>query len=110
MTLEDIQSIFEKMAHVTQDIKWGQDLCFNIGGKMFLVTAPDSMPVSASFKADEATLNELIERDGFKPAPYLARHKWVQVDDINRISEKEWRRLITQSYELIKSKLPKSKR
>jgi predicted DNA-binding protein (MmcQ/YjbR family) len=110
MTLEDIQSIFEKMAHVTQDIKWGQDLCFNIGGKMFLVTAPDSVPVSASFKADEATLNELIERDGFKPAPYLARHKWVQVDDINRISEKEWRRLITQSYELIKSKLPKSKR
>ena len=110
MTLDDIQKICRSLENVTEDIKWGHDLCFNIGGKMFLVTAPDSIPVSASFKADEETFNELAEREGFKPAPYLARHKWIFVDDINRLSKKEWEKFIYQSYELVKAKLPKKKK
>ena len=109
MTLDSIQKICRSLEGVTEDIKWGQDLCFNIGGKMFLVTAPDAIPVSASFKTDEETFNELAEREGFKPAPYLARHKWIFVDDISRLSKKECEKLIRQSYELVKAKLPKKK-
>ena len=110
MKPDDIQKICRGFDNVTEDIKWGQDLCFNIGGKMFLVTAPDSIPVSASFKADEETFNELAEREGFKPAPYVARHKWIFVDDINRLSKKEFEKFIRQSYELVKAKLPKKKK
>ena len=110
MTLDDIQKICKSLDNVTEDIKWGQDLCFNIGGKMFLVTAPDSIPVSASFKADEETFNELVEREGFKPAPYLARHKWILVDDISLLSKKECEKFIRQSYDLVKAKLPKKKK
>lgn len=110
MTLEDMQAICSKLENVTQDIKWGHDLCFNTGGKMFLVTAPDSVPVSASFKATQETFDELIERDGFIPAPYLAKHKWVYVDNINRLSKKEWQHLVSQSYELVKAKLSKKKK
>jgi predicted DNA-binding protein (MmcQ/YjbR family) len=110
MTIEDLQAICDKLGNVTQDIKWGHDLCFNIAGKMFLVTGPDDVPVSASFKATEELFNELTEREGFKPAPYLARHKWVYVDDISRLSKKEWKLYITQSYQLVKSKLPKNKK
>jgi predicted DNA-binding protein (MmcQ/YjbR family) len=110
MTIEDLQTICKSLGNVTEDIKWGQDLCFNIGGKMFLVITPDNLPVSASFKTDEETFNELTERDGFIPAPYLARYKWVYTDDINRLSKKEWQQLIRQSYEMVKAKLPKSKK
>ncbi len=110
MTIENLQTICKKLGDVTEDIKWGHDLCFNIGGKMFLVTAPDSVPVSASFKATEETFNELTEREGFIPAPYLARHKWVYVDDIRRLSKKEWDQFIRQSYGLVKAKLPKKKK
>ena len=110
MTIEDLQTICKKLDGVTEDIKWGHNLCFNIGGKMFLVTDADAVPTSASFKTDEETFNELTERDGFKPAPYLARHKWAYVDDINRLSQKEWEYFINKSYELIKSKLPKTKK
>jgi predicted DNA-binding protein (MmcQ/YjbR family) len=110
MTIEDVQTICKKLDNVTVDIKWGHDLCFNIGGKMFFVTDVDNVPTSASFKTDEETFNTLIEREGFKPAPYLARHKWVYVDDINRLSKKEWQHFIAQSYELIKAKLPKNKK
>jgi predicted DNA-binding protein (MmcQ/YjbR family) len=110
MTIEDVQTICKKLDKVTSDIKWGHDLCFNVGGKMFFVADVDNVPTSASFKTDEETFNELIEREGFKPAPYLARHKWVYVDDINRVSKKEWQHFISQSYEIVKAKLPKNKK
>ena len=110
MNLEDLQFICNKLDNVTEDIKWGQDLCFNIGGKMFLVANAEGNPVSASFKTDEETFNELIERDGFIPAPYLARHKWVYVDDINRLSKKDWQQFINHSYEIVKVKLPKKRK
>jgi predicted DNA-binding protein (MmcQ/YjbR family) len=110
MTIENLQAICNKLGDVKEDIKWGHDLCFNIGGKMFLVTTPDSIPVSASFKTDEETFNELTEKDGFIPAPYLARHKWVYMDDINRLSKNEWGQLIRQSYDQVKAKLPKKKK
>jgi predicted DNA-binding protein (MmcQ/YjbR family) len=109
MTLEAIQKICNKLVDVTSDIKWGHDLCFNTGGKMFLVTAPDTVPVTASFKASEEDFNELTQKQGFTPAPYLARYKWVYVDDINRLSTSEWKKYIEASYQLVRSKLPRKK-
>ncbi len=110
MTLEAIEKICKSFSDVTEDIKWEDHLCFNIGGKMFLITSPDTTPISASFKTDEETFNELIEREGFKPAPYLAKHKWVHVDDISRASSREWKTLLQLSYDLVKAKLPKKKK
>ncbi|MDF2449012.1 MAG: hypothetical protein K0R26_1516 [Bacteroidota bacterium] len=105
MTIEDLQSICKNLKGVTEDIKWGDHLCFNIGGKMFLVTTPDTVPHSASFKVSDNDFEELIQQPGFIPAPYLARYKWVHVDDINRISKKQWSYYAEESYHLIASKL-----
>jgi predicted DNA-binding protein (MmcQ/YjbR family) len=107
MTVEDIDHICRKLPHITQDIKWGHDLCYNIGEKMFLVIGVDNVPVSASFKVPDELFDEMTARKGIIPAPYLARYKWVYTDDINRLSKKEWEQFIKQSYELIKAKLPK---
>lgn len=107
MNLESLHAICTSFPHVVEDIKWGADLCFNIGGKMFLVTGPDEMPVSASFKCSDADFEVLLERPGFKPAPYLARHKWVAIDDISHMSEGEWKHYARQAYDLVRGKLPK---
>ena len=53
MTTEDIQTICKKMVAVTEDIKWGHDLVFSIGAKMFCVVGIDNIPVTASFKVTE---------------------------------------------------------
>lgn len=110
MTLETIQQICESFPDVTNDIKWENHLCFNVGGKMFLITSPDDSPVTASFKTSEEKFNELTERDGCKPAPYLAKHKWIYVDNISRLNSREWKELLQLSYELVKAKLPKKKK
>ena len=106
MTIEDIQLICEAFAGTTEDIKWENHLCFNVGGKMFLVTAPDSIPHTASIKVSDEDFELLIQREGITPAPYLARYKWVHLDDINRFSKQEWEQYAKQAYEIIYAKLP----
>lgn len=106
MTISEIRDLCLAFPGVTEDIKWGDHLCFNIGGKMFLVTAPDNVPVSASFKTSEEDFEILSTREGFIPAPYMARNKWIFVDDIKRFSKKEWEKYLTLSYSIIASKLP----
>lgn len=105
MNIADIQAICSRLTGVTEDIKWEDHLCFNVGGKMFLVTAPDRLPHSASFKTHENDFGELTGKEGFIPAPYLAKHKWVHVDDINRLTKKQWEYYIRESYCLVADKL-----
>ena len=106
MTIEELQQICLDLPGTTQDIKWEDHLCFNVGNKMYLVTSPDKIPHTASFKVSDDTFADLIEKDGFLPAPYLARYKWVFIEDISLLGKKEWEELIRTSYDLIFSKLP----
>ena len=95
------------MPFVTEDVKWGNDLVFSIGGKMFCVVGLDQAPVSASFKVTEEEFGAMSNLPGFKPAPYVAKYKWVLIDDINRMNKSEWKRYLKQSYDLVSEKLPK---
>jgi len=89
----------------------GYDLVFSIGGKMFYVVSLNQLPVTASFKVNDEEFDEMCDRDGFKPAPYLARYKWVHVDDITKLTNSDWKKYIKQSYNLVKEKLsPKNKK
>jgi predicted DNA-binding protein (MmcQ/YjbR family) len=110
MELEEIQRICHSFPAVTEDIKWEHHLCFNVGGKMFLITSPDEYPVTASFKVSDEDFEALSEREGFIPAPYLARNKWVKVDNIKRLSAKQWKHYLESSYRIIASKLSAKER
>jgi predicted DNA-binding protein (MmcQ/YjbR family) len=110
MLIEDIQNICKKFPHVTEDVKWETHLCYCVGEKMFIITSPDTIPVNASFKVDEEDFAELTEKEGFIPAPYLARYKWIHVDNISRLSNKQWDEYLKKAYELVKAKLPAKKK
>jgi predicted DNA-binding protein (MmcQ/YjbR family) len=72
---------------------------------MFLVTYPDGVPPNASIKVSDDEFESLPSRQGIIPAPYMARHKWVKLDDINRFSKKQWEFYINEAYRLVASKL-----
>src|SRR5262245_48576619 len=108
MTIEDIRGIALKLPKATEDIKWGNDLCFSIGEKMFAVTSLQP-PLTISFKVKDEEFDELCSRNGIIPAPYVAKHKWVLVEDMNKIKKRELEHFIRQSYELVKAKLAKKK-
>src|SRR5690349_8957428 len=105
MSIEDIQSICKPLPGVTEDIKWGHDLCFCVGAKMFCVVGLDEVPTSASFKVTDEEFDELSARPGFAPAPYMAKHKWVKTADINNMKRTEWKKYLVQSHQLVAAKL-----
>jgi predicted DNA-binding protein (MmcQ/YjbR family) len=106
MALEDIQAICMKFPHVTEEVKWETHICYCVAGKIFIITAPDNSPVSASFKVDDEDFAELSETEGCKPAPYLAKHKWIQIDNIDRWGKKQWSSYLKKAYDLVAAKLP----
>src|SRR6187549_1835085 len=103
MNIEDIQAICRKLPGVTEDIKWGNDLVFSVGNKMFCVAGLEATP-SVSFKVNEESFDELCSRTGFRPAPYLARHHLVNGQEKAKISAAEWKVFIVQSHDMVKSK------
>ena len=106
MTIEDLQAICYQLPGVTADIKLGEHLCFNVGGKSFLFTHPGGVPPSASFKVPDELFEETAAMEGLEPQPYIARYKWVLARDINSLSKKQWEHYIAQSYRTIAAKLP----
>ena len=110
MDISDLRNICKKLKGVTEDIKWEHHLCFNIGGKMFLMTSPDEVPCSAVFKVSDEEFDEIIQQPGFSASAYIGRYKWVSLDNISRLSKKEWEHYLRQSYELVASRLPKKLR
>jgi predicted DNA-binding protein (MmcQ/YjbR family) len=106
MTTEEIRSIALKLPHATEDVKWGNDLCFCIGEKMFCVTSLEGT-IKFSLKVSDDDFDELCQRKGFAPAPYMARNKWVLIDSSAKLTKKQLEGFIKKSYELVKGKLPK---
>jgi predicted DNA-binding protein (MmcQ/YjbR family) len=110
MTLETLRQICRALPAVTEDVKWGNDLCFCVGGKMFAVVDLNP-PHSLAFKCTPESFGELIERPGVRPAPYMARNMWVQEEQLGEALERpEVEQLVRTSYELVVAKMPKSRR
>ncbi|HSC54124.1 MAG TPA: MmcQ/YjbR family DNA-binding protein [Phnomibacter sp.] len=106
MDTEEIQNICRQLPGVTEDIKWGNDLVFSVGGKMFCVVGLNQSPTTASFKVRDDEFEEICNWPGFKPAPYVAKYKWVWIEDIHLMKKADWKKYLLQSYELAKDKLP----
>ena len=109
MTVDTIRSICRRLPEVTEDVKWGHDLCFCVAGKMFTVVSLER-PHSIAFKCTPETFGELVERPGIIPAPYMARNMWVQEQELGEaLEQREIEPLIKTAYALIVARLPKSK-
>ena len=91
----------------TEDVKWDANLVFSVGLKMFAVTGTETPAKGISFKVDDERFLELTDRAGIIPAPYLARAKWVYVENAKALGDKEAQALLRRSYELVFAKLTK---
>ena len=106
MNFEKAKDVCRSFPGATEDIKWGADVVFSVGEKMFMVTGADD-PQGMSFKVEDERFLELTDRPGIIPAPYLARAKWVRVENADALGDKEAAELLRRSYELVFAKLTK---
>jgi predicted DNA-binding protein (MmcQ/YjbR family) len=110
MNAEELQTFCLSMPHAAEDVKWGNDLTFSVGRKMFAVTDLETAGQSVSFKCTPEKFAELIEKDGIRPAHYVARYHWVTIEKPGALGADELKNLIENSYRLVWEKLPKGVR
>jgi len=107
MNIDELRQFCLSMPHATEDVKWGNDLTFLVGGKMFAVTGLESGAQGVSFKCTPEKFAELIEKEGIRPAHYVARYHWVTVENTDALKPDELKDLIQNSYRMVWEKLPK---
>jgi predicted DNA-binding protein (MmcQ/YjbR family) len=107
MNVDWLRELCLSFPGVTEQIQWGNDLLFKVGGKMFAAAPLEPAPVCLSFKASPENFAELTERPHIIPAPYLARAQWVALETRDAVPREELAGLLRESYDLVAARLPK---
>ncbi|HUA14488.1 MAG TPA: MmcQ/YjbR family DNA-binding protein [Verrucomicrobiae bacterium] len=110
MNIDRIRQYCLNYPEATENLQWGDDLCFKIHGKIFAIVSLTAVPQKVCFKCHPETFAELIEREDIHPAPYVGRYKWVMLDRPDAVGGRELEDLIRQSYEIVAAKAPTSRK
>ena len=100
-----------RLPAATRAVQWEGVIVFKVGGKMFcLIAPPDHSVGRICFKCPQEHYEALSRADGFRPAPYLARAKWVALDDPSVLAPAELKAYIKRAHAVIAVALPRKKR
>jgi len=104
MNADSIRKLCLSFPNATENLQWEDDLCFKVGGKIFVTLSLDSVPQRLCFKCTPEQFAELCELEDIHPAPYVGRYKWVMLDRLDALRDEELQDCIRQSYEMVESK------
>lgn len=106
MNVDAMRAYCATLPGTTESVKWEEHLCFCVKDKIYIITGfSDTDGVTLKVPPEE--FEALTERDGVAQAGHMAKGQWIGISRRDAFSMKEWKELILQSYELVKSKLPK---
>ncbi len=107
MSPEAFDAACRDLVAVTMDRPWGDDEVYKVGGRMFAVIAPGH---GCSIKVSDIAFEALVESGRARPAPYLARAKWVRFDDLAAVDDAEMTDWLATAHALVAAKLTKKLR
>jgi predicted DNA-binding protein (MmcQ/YjbR family) len=102
MNVDSIRAYCLSFPHATEKLQWGDELCFKVREKIFVMLGLDNPRLC--FKCTAEAFAELIEREDVRPAPYVGRYKWVMLDRLDAVRWDELRELIAKSYGMVAAK------
>ena len=111
MTPKQIDAYCARLPSAKRSVQWEGVIVFKVGGKMFAIIAPDEKgsPRDLWFKSAPEHFDALSRSRGFRPAPYLARAKWVALEDPRVLTAAETRAYLKRAHAMIAAALPKKK-
>ena len=80
---------------------------YRIGGKMFVMVGEEG---GVSFKVSDIAYEILTETGKARPAPYLARAKWVNLPDPDAWDDEELAEHLAIAHRIVAAKLTKKAR
>ena len=107
MTAAEFDAACRALPGVTMVVQWGADGVYKVGGRIFAVINPSG---GASFKVSDIAFEALTESGRARPAPYLARAKWVYFDDLASLEADEVRDWLVSAHALIAARLTRAQR
>lgn len=108
LTPEALEAAALALPGASVSVQWGNDRVYKVAGKMFAVMGGE--PPALSFKCGDVAFAMLCEREGVRPAPYLARAKWVQLTSLDVMEPEEIRARVQEAHRLVVETLPKRPR
>ncbi len=110
MTPKQIDAFCATLPAATRGVQWEGAIVFKVGGKMFCVMAPDGHSIARlSFKCAPEHFDALSHSPGFRPAPYLARAKWVALHEPRVLTPEQTKAYLRRAHAVIAAALPKRK-
>ena len=112
MTPEAFEAHCLGLTGATRSVQWGGTHVFKVGGKIFAMAngLVDRRASGYMFKVSDMAYELLIEAGLARPAPYLARAKWVQLADNDALPDSELAAYLDQAHALIAAKLTRAAR
>lgn len=107
MTPQQVAEFCLNLPGAREDIKWGGVRVFSVAeSKMFALFHLGSHD-GLAFKVDADLFLGYCDRPGIRPAPYLARARWISMGYPYPLSDPELKELLIRSHQLVVGKLPK---
>jgi predicted DNA-binding protein (MmcQ/YjbR family) len=111
MTPKAFETHCRRLPAVTKVVQWEGTSVFKVGGKMFaLARGFTTRSGGFMFKTSNLAYAMLIEHGLARPAPYLARAKWVQLVDNDALPDAELAAYLDQAHALVVAKLTRKAR
>jgi predicted DNA-binding protein (MmcQ/YjbR family) len=112
MNAESFRAYCLSKAAATEGTPFGpEDIVFKVVGKMFAILALEEVPTRVNLKCDPDLALELRDRyEQVEPGYHMNKKHWNTVVLDGVIPEREVRKMIDHSYELVVQSLPKAKR
>lgn len=107
MTPEAFDAVCAALPATRMDVQWGDDQVWKVGEKMFAVRSPAG---SFSFKASDIAFEALTANGPGRPAPYLARAKWVWFSDLAGQDDGEVADWLRTAHGLVAARLTRKQR
>ena len=104
MNAEAIRKYCLSFPQAKENLQWGDELCFKVNGKIFVMLGLDSVPQRVCCKCTPEKFAELCAYEDIGPAPYVGRYKWVMLDRLDALADAELKDVIRQSYEMVAAK------
>jgi predicted DNA-binding protein (MmcQ/YjbR family) len=88
-----------------------ENIVFKVEGKMFALAALDEVPPAVNLKCDPDLALELRDRyEQVRPGYHMNKKHWNTVELDGVIPQKEIKKMIDHSYDLVVQSLPKARR
>ena len=107
MTPAQLDTACLALTGATKVVQWGGSEVYKVGGKIFAIVG---LRGRLMFKVTDLAYEVMTESGMARPAPYLARAKWVSFDDLEGLDPDEVADWLKTAHRLVAAKLTRAKR